>query len=118
MTDIVIAGGGPAGIAAAVRARECGASVTIVDDNSVAGGQIWRGGTAIPSKWAHGVDFIGNARVVAGDAVRRTLLTERDGRAFEIAYGSLILATGSRELFLPFSGWTLPGIMGVGGLQA
>jgi D-hydroxyproline dehydrogenase subunit alpha len=30
----------------------------------------------------------------------------------------LILATGARERFLPFPGWTLPGVLGVGGLQA
>ena len=37
---------------------------------------------------------------------------------FSIAYSRLILATGARELFLPFPGWTLPNVMGVGGLQA
>src|SRR5690606_25452033 len=26
----------------------------------------------------------------------------------------LIIATGARELFLPFPGWTLPGVVGVG----
>ncbi len=30
----------------------------------------------------------------------------------------IVLATGARELFLPFPGWTLPNVMGVGGLQA
>src|SRR5581483_8105173 len=30
----------------------------------------------------------------------------------------LVLATGARELFLPFPGWTLPGVIGPGGLQA
>src|SRR5690606_32399739 len=30
----------------------------------------------------------------------------------------LILATGAMERFLPFPGWTLPGVVGVGGLQA
>jgi len=30
----------------------------------------------------------------------------------------LILATGARERFLPFPGWTLPNVMGAGGLQA
>jgi D-hydroxyproline dehydrogenase subunit alpha len=30
----------------------------------------------------------------------------------------VIVATGGRELFLPFPGWTLPGVSGVGGLQA
>ena len=30
----------------------------------------------------------------------------------------LVLATGARERFLPFPGWTLPGVVGVGGIQA
>jgi NADPH-dependent 2,4-dienoyl-CoA reductase/sulfur reductase-like enzyme len=29
-----------------------------------------------------------------------------------------VLATGAREKFLPFPGWTLPNVMGAGGLQA
>ena len=29
-----------------------------------------------------------------------------------------MLATGARERFLPFPGWTLPNVMGAGGLQA
>ncbi len=36
----------------------------------------------------------------------------------DLRYRKLILATGARELFLPFPGWTLPGIYGAGGLQA
>ena len=36
----------------------------------------------------------------------------------DIAWDQLILATGARERFLPFPGWTLPGVMGAGGLQA
>jgi NADPH-dependent 2,4-dienoyl-CoA reductase/sulfur reductase-like enzyme len=30
----------------------------------------------------------------------------------------VVLATGARERFLPFPGWTLPGVVGVGGAQA
>jgi NADPH-dependent 2,4-dienoyl-CoA reductase/sulfur reductase-like enzyme len=30
----------------------------------------------------------------------------------------IILATGARERFLPFPGWTLPNVMGIGGAQA
>ncbi len=42
----------------------------------------------------------------------------RDGMAHNITYAKLILATGARELFLPFPGWTLPYVLGVGGCQA
>ena len=40
------------------------------------------------------------------------------GRVQEFAYDQLILAPGGRERFLPFPGWTLPGVFGAGGLQA
>ena len=33
--DVLVIGGGPAGIAAAVRAAECGVEVAIVDDNAI-----------------------------------------------------------------------------------
>jgi len=41
--EVLVVGGGPAGMAAAVRAAECGARVAIADDNPRLGGQIWRG---------------------------------------------------------------------------
>src|SRR5689334_25154403 len=47
--DIVVVGGGPAGMAAAVSAAESGATVLLVDDNPALGGQIWRGEEANPS---------------------------------------------------------------------
>jgi len=42
--DVLVVGAGPAGIAAAARAGESGASVGLVDDNFNPGGQIWRAG--------------------------------------------------------------------------
>src|SRR5579864_5715544 len=41
--DVLVIGGGPAGMAAAARVAENGARVGIVDDNFGLGGQIWRG---------------------------------------------------------------------------
>jgi NADPH-dependent 2,4-dienoyl-CoA reductase/sulfur reductase-like enzyme len=35
-----------------------------------------------------------------------------------VEFERLILAAGARERFLPFPGWTLPGVMGAGGAQA
>jgi D-hydroxyproline dehydrogenase subunit alpha len=118
---ILVVGAGPAGMAAAVRARECGKRVTVLDDNPTAGGQIWRGGTG--SAWftrfrESGAVLLTSRRVIGGNAARRTLQVETPAGASELEYETLILATGARELFLPFPGWTLPNVMGVGGLQA
>ncbi|HEY7305876.1 MAG TPA: FAD/NAD(P)-binding oxidoreductase [Bryobacteraceae bacterium] len=126
--DILVSGAGPAGMASAVRARESGAKVVVLDDNPRPGGQIWRNEQLHPSShqasvWfrkfsASGVEVIAGARIVDGDAKRRSLIVEMEDRALKIEYRKLILATGARERFLPFPGWTLPNAMGVGGLQA
>ncbi len=127
-TNILIVGGGPAGMAAALAASsKTDASVTLVDDNPRLGGQIWRaelGKTksedaanliaAIDSKK---IDLVTNAQVFAA-STPNTLKAETSTGAVEFQYEKLILATGARERFLPFPGWTLPGVFGAGGLQA
>jgi D-hydroxyproline dehydrogenase subunit alpha len=125
--DVLVVGAGPAGIAAAVSASGDGLSVGLVDDNPDLGGQIWRGERARPSgpvaAWwfrrAREARFeaLAGTRIV-GPEGPGALLAESDGRMVELGYESLILATGARELFLPFPGWTLPNVMGAGGLQA
>ena len=122
--DVLVAGAGPAGIAAACAAAESGRSVGVVDDNPAAGGQIWRGGD-LPRdarRWLErfgrsGAELIAGTRLI--DRVEHhVLLAESDNTALAIAYEKLILATGARERFLPFAAWTLPNVMGAGGLQA
>jgi NADPH-dependent 2,4-dienoyl-CoA reductase/sulfur reductase-like enzyme len=112
---IVVVGAGPAGIAAALEATRRGIEVTVVDDNPGAGGQIWRGAYEFPPA---AISFLPNTRVVQALATEKMLLAESEGRPIQLRYDKLILATGARELFLPFPGWTLPGVTGVGGLQA
>jgi NADPH-dependent 2,4-dienoyl-CoA reductase/sulfur reductase-like enzyme len=115
--DIVIVGAGPAGLAAAKRAAESGAHVALLDDNPNPGGQIWR---SEPAQWRPLLGQlypICGARVVAAPGPGLLTLEKFDGD-IEIGYRSLILATGARERFLPFPGWTLPNVMGAGGLQA
>jgi len=129
--DVLVIGAGPAGIAAAVRAAEKGASVGLVDDNPAPGGQIWRRGAPQNSsarQWLSRLEASG-AQLLQGwrvfDLPRRGALLA-EGSAFaaeskvcaELEYGKLILATGARERFLPFPGWTLPNVMGAGGLDA
>src|ERR1051326_8855329 len=95
--EVVIVGAGPAGMAAAVRASECGARVIVVDDNPVEGGQIWRGGEAraadrVARFWFQrfercGAEVLRGARVIDGDATRSTVRIETKGDAFDIQYG-------------------------------
>jgi NADPH-dependent 2,4-dienoyl-CoA reductase/sulfur reductase-like enzyme len=119
--DIVIVGAGPAGLAAAAAALHCNRRVTLIDDNPSIGGQIWRGMPFIASYSDMFIDpgltYLSSARVVAVPA-RNQLLLETATGAIELHYARLIVATGAREHLLPFPGWTLPGVMGVGGLQA
>jgi NADPH-dependent 2,4-dienoyl-CoA reductase/sulfur reductase-like enzyme len=120
---VLVVGAGPAGIAAACAAAESGAAVVVLDDNPAAGGQIWRGGEdRDAARWiarlnACGAEIRYGARAIAPVGTAQ-ILVERDGAAMTIAADELILATGARELFLPFPGWTLPGVTGIGGLQA
>ncbi|HET9305535.1 MAG TPA: FAD-dependent oxidoreductase, partial [Candidatus Sulfotelmatobacter sp.] len=125
--DVLVIGGGPAGMAAAARAAESGAQVGIVDDNLALGGQIWRGGEhdehlaeAVPwrERLLHaGVSVLCGMRVFHQPQAG-VLLAEGNEDVSELRYRKLILATGARERFLPFPGWTLPNVMGAGGLQA
>jgi D-hydroxyproline dehydrogenase subunit alpha len=112
--DVLVIGAGPAGLAAARRASECGVRVAMVDDNPAPGGQIWRGTSPAV---APAVKLLCGARVVAVPAPNR-LTFETFDSAFDLDYGALVVATGARERFLPFPGWTLPHVAGAGGLQA
>jgi NADPH-dependent 2,4-dienoyl-CoA reductase/sulfur reductase-like enzyme len=129
--ETLVVGGGPAGIAAAVCAAENGARVGLIDDNPNAGGQIWRTGVKSKSDGSHGRAAaewrkrLLAARItllqrwsVFDQPSPNTLCAERAGEAATFHYDNLILATGARERFLPFPGWTLPNVMGVGAIQA
>lgn len=126
--DVVIVGAGPAGLAAA-RAATQSRSVLLLDDNPAAGGQIWRGASeralqSLTRRRETGplasprIQRMLGVRIFAGDAARRALRAETATGALQIRYRDLVLATGARELFLPVPGWTLPNVMGAGGLQA
>lgn len=122
----VVVGAGPAGLAAAVNAAESGMRVAVVDENDRTGGQIWRSnrGALHPNamRWLEradraGVRFIADATVLGRNRSDEIEIVSGD-RPFRLKTERVVLATGGRELFLPFPGWTLPGVTGVGGLQA
>jgi NADPH-dependent 2,4-dienoyl-CoA reductase/sulfur reductase-like enzyme len=125
--EIVVVGAGPAGLAAASTAAESGKRVAVLDDTPWLGGQIWRGQQATPSL-PQAQRWIGRFRLSGATVLDKTsaiasprpgvLLAEHLDGPREVRWQKLILATGARELFLPFPGWTLPGVVGPGGLQA
>ena len=125
--DLVVVGAGPGGMAAAAIAAKLGRRVCLVDDNAACGGQIWRGkmgeaprnGPAAKwlSRFQGRVDVRSGWRAAAPVSAG-ILRLEREGEIIDVHSPALILATGARELFLPFPGWTLPGVYGAGGLQA
>lgn len=125
--DLAVVGAGPAGIAAACVAAERGLSVAVLDQGEQPGGQIWRGraphapgGTWRTRFFQSGAGYFPRACVIdletsAGGALLRV---ERPHDAGVVNARAVLLATGARELLLPFPGWTLPGVMGAGGAQA
>jgi thioredoxin reductase len=128
--DVIIVGGGPAGMAAAVSAARATSSILLIDESRALGGQIWRADVngSRPSAAGPHVEamkdwpgtLMRETTVVdawTGGAVHH-LVINHGGMAATVTTANLILATGARELFLPFPGWTVPGVTGVGGLQA
>jgi NADPH-dependent 2,4-dienoyl-CoA reductase/sulfur reductase-like enzyme len=125
--DLVVVGAGPAGLSAACAAEEGGATVALVDETPWLGGQIWRGPktqAANPQarKW---IERFRNTKAIVLDRTtviasprRGVILAERDQKPLQVHFKKFIVATGARELFLPFPGWTLPGVIGPGGLQS
>jgi NADPH-dependent 2,4-dienoyl-CoA reductase/sulfur reductase-like enzyme len=129
--DVAVVGGGPAGIAVAALVAETGRRVALLDESPEPGGQIWRHrrGAQPPAgarRWLRrlersGATLLRESSVVdvrEGEGGRFSITAERGVSPLLVNATTLVLATGARERFLPFPGWTLPGVVGVGGAQA
>jgi NADPH-dependent 2,4-dienoyl-CoA reductase/sulfur reductase-like enzyme len=133
--DLVVIGGGPAGLAAASLAARAGLSTVLFDENPGVGGQIYRGITANPIKnrailgddyWA-GAALATEAKTSGASIVTGATVWSLDpaklvgvsiaGKARLIQAGRVIIATGSLERPFAIPGWTLPGVMTAGAVQ-
>jgi NADPH-dependent 2,4-dienoyl-CoA reductase/sulfur reductase-like enzyme len=131
--DVAIVGGGPAGAAAAEMLGAHGVRVLILDDHSHPGGQYLRGGPAagpLPADAARrrSQKLMDRLERIPVDIRRRTevlgiepgpvlLASDAGGKLFTVKAACLLLATGARERFIPFKGWTLPGVLATGAAQ-
>ena len=126
--DVLVVGGGPAGIAAGTRAAENGAQVIIIDSGLRPGGQIWRhvDTASLPAtarRWLErnrrsATRWMLQSTVIDGSAANGLTVLSRGGGTHIVRAPRIVIATGARELFIPYPGWTLPNVMGVGGAQA
>ena len=84
--------------------------------------------TRMGNHWqpVQGIDRLYQAQVLGIFRDRRLLVHMGDGQPLghtnarqilEVQAEHLILATGARERYLPFKGWTLPGVMSLGAAQ-
>ena len=136
-TDVLIIGGGPAGLEAASILSKSGFNVVIVDEHFKLGGQLLKQ----THKFFGSVDLFGGMRgFQIAEAYVKNLLSQPNIRVLTetVVYGvfrggvvsavspskyylikprAVIAATGAQEKLLEFPNNDLPGVMGAGGAQ-
>jgi glycine/D-amino acid oxidase-like deaminating enzyme/bacterioferritin-associated ferredoxin len=133
--DVLVVGAGPAGLSAARALAAAGAAVVVLDERLHAGGQYFKplapshqadlstldrqfrdGAVLRRSAGLAGVTIVNEATVWAAFSASEVAAVVA-GEARLYRPKRLVLATGAYEQVLPVPGWTLPGVMTVGGLQ-
>lgn len=142
--DVAVVGAGPAGLAAATTTTSLGLATIVFDEGASPGGQIFRAVTTTPVRRPEvlGRDYWQGAPLVRafGSSGAEYLpgttvwgIARRAGAGFDLgvsggrpgariggmfAARALVIAVGAIERPLPFPGWTLPGVMTAGAVQA
>jgi NADPH-dependent 2,4-dienoyl-CoA reductase/sulfur reductase-like enzyme len=135
--EVLIIGNGLAGIVAANRLAEHGTDVVLLDENIHIGGQLLRqiperlgsaqvyhpdyvkktGFNFIAALKAKKITVLNRARVLGIYPGREVLIEENEKKVRTLQVERILLATGAREKFLPFRGWTKPGVLSSGAVQ-
>jgi NADPH-dependent 2,4-dienoyl-CoA reductase/sulfur reductase-like enzyme len=133
--DLIIIGAGPAGMAAALTAAKLGLKTALLDEQSGAGGQIYRNVAKVAPEVARilGPDYLHGrtlatsladagadrhfATMVWDVAPDLTVSALSADRSFQLRAPQLIVATGAMERASPIPGWTLPGVLNAGAAQ-
>lgn len=132
--DLLVVGGGAAGMTAAAFAAEAGLETVLVDERTLPGGQFYKqavpgsldarardaqfeGGRQLVGRLAaSGAMRLAPAEVVSAHAGLRVVVREA-GRLRLVLPKRLLIATGAYERPWPVPGWTLPGVMTTGAAQ-
>jgi thioredoxin reductase len=137
--SIVIIGGGPAGIAAAIEAARAGVKCVLIEEAPSIGGQVYRKTSEnfqdiskdtlreeqvrwkkLSAEFNQVADRI---RVLSSTSVlgiwkNHEILWGAKATSGIIQANQIIIATGAYERPVPFPGWTLPGVMTAGGIKS
>ncbi len=128
--ELAIIGAGPAGMAAAIEARQLGIETILIDSAPALGGQVYR---QTPSEFEDSPEpaaknlidkFTQLGIPTYQDTTVWGIFPENDNHLLclygpdevprRILAKTVILAPGAYERPAPFPGWTLPGVMTVG----
>jgi len=134
--DVLVVGGGPAGLAAATTAAGLGLEVGLVDERPTLGGQIYkqpglgfvvkdharlgrdhlRGRELIDGAAASGAELLTSTSAVAVRDDEVVVVTEGE-HARTVSAKRLVVAPGAHDRPVVFPGWTLPGVLTAGAAQ-
>ncbi len=134
-TDLLVIGGGPAGMSAAAAAAKHGAKVALVDENPSLGGQLVKQTHRFfgSAKQRAGTRGIRIANILEGEVRRLNVDVRTETKVFGIYAGEvgahnqnkllrirakkIVVAVGAYERTLIFENNDLPGVYGAGGVQ-
>lgn len=134
--DVVIIGGGPAGVQSAVTLQGNNLSIALIDDNFSLGGQIYNSveknntskkRTLFKEDYFKGlellkqfdkkeIDYISSATVWSINN-NKNIFYSKEGKSYQISADKIIIAAGAMERPFTVKGWTLPGVMGATSAQ-
>ena len=134
--EVIVIGGGPAGLAAAIEVARCGYAVEVVEQRDSLGGAIHRQpikgvapvsqASSTKARWRALSDVFASARIpvryrsifLGVDADGLVLIENRLSCSVErLRAKAVIVATGAVEKVLPRPGWHMAKVSTAGGLQ-
>ncbi|MEJ5229564.1 MAG: FAD-dependent oxidoreductase [Pseudothermotoga sp.] len=139
-TDLLVIGGGPAGLCAALEAASFGCKVVIVDESLSLGGQLIKQthkffGSSVEYAGTRGIEiakflieevskkdgqiavFLNTTAIGYYAEEKKIACMTNEEKFFSVEPEKIVVATGALEKLIPFPGNDLPGVYGAGAVQ-